>query len=349
MLNYLTQRSQTTRIEQRRGSALSTLQSETLERTSYAIIDANVARLNPQLMSCCSGHTLVLEAGEENKALALVEEILSWLQRVGFARRDTLTIVGGGVLCDVGGFAASIYLRGVEYVLIPTSLMAQVDAAIGGKVGVNFGDAKNSIGGFWHPRLVTIDCDTLASLPPREFLSGLAECVKVACCSGSGEFFEYLEGHVGDVLARQMSAVDHVVSTSVEIKWRLLNPDPFEEDLDRALNLGHTTAHALEHATGYRMYLHGEAVSVGVATAARFAEQRGMLANTEAQRIVNLLSAFGLPTGIPKDAVREVAASLSAVRRVRDGQVRLVVPCSIGKVKIVEPGADTPFLEMASE
>lgn len=344
MFAYKVQRTQTTQVRNERGATDEYLRTAVERQRSFFVTDRQVMAARPCVSERLpSDRTLIVESSEPAKTIVTLETILVWMQSVGMLRRDTLVVVGGGVLMDVGGLAAALYLRGVDYQLLPTSMVAQVDASIGGKVGLNFGDSKNSIGSFWHPSAVIIDTEHLGTVSDRDYRAGLAECVKVALCQGSSEFFEMLEEHVAEVLRRDGSVVDHVVAESVRIKWDLLADDPFEVDLDRLLNLGHTTAHALERATNFARYLHGEAVSVGLATAARYSCRSGMLASIDLYRIESLLDRLGLPISVAPDLIEPMRSALGGVKRVRDGKFRLVVPVSIGSATVLEP-PDSDFL-----
>lgn len=348
MIDYAVSRSSVTNVRIERGSSKAFVQMLSRHRSSFFLIDDGVLdALGEAVDSLNNDRRLILPAGERNKDLNSLDIILRWMQQGGFNRRDTLIAIGGGVILDIGGFAASIYLRGIRYMLLPSTLIAQVDAAIGGKVGINFGSAKNSVGSFWHPSDVLIDPNLITTISARDYTAGLAECVKVSCCQESGEFFRFMEESSAAIVARDQAAVDRTIRESVSLKWSLLEPDPFEDDLDRVLNLGHTVAHALEHATGYRNYRHGEAVSIGVATAARYGERRGILSLADSHRIQRLLDKLGLPLFAPSTLVKPIRASLEGVLRVRGGKIRYVVPSGVGAVEIVEPDSCEDFLREA--
>ena len=284
----------------------------------------------------------VVPAGEPSKSVAVAARLWDDLRRLGVRRRTLLVALGGGVICDLVGFVASTYLRGVPYVNVATSLMGQVDGAIGGKVGVDHVTGKNLIGAFYHPSLVVIDPDCLATLPRREICNGLAETVKVALI-GSPGLFERLErlapllaaadGHVDDAILGQL---DPIILEAIELKLDLLAPDPFEQDLRRMLNLGHSVGHALEAATAYEVYRHGEAVAMGLATVAALAASGGMCSDETFLRIVALLRGLGLPTAVPPALRDEVWKLMETIRLVRNGKLLVVVPRDIGRCEILD-------------
>jgi len=268
---------------------------------------------------------------EAGKRLATAAGVWAHLERTLFKRRDLLVGVGGGVVCDLTGFVAATFMRGVPYALVPTSLIAQIDGAIGGKVGVNSAEAKNLLGGFYHPSLVVVARDLLDSLPPRELACGMAEATKVAVIA-SARLFDELER-----LGRAWQATGPtppplpLLRRCVEVKLRLLAPDPFETTcLDRELNLGHTVGHALEAATGFATYRHGEAVATGMAVAANLAVRLGRCAPATRRRLLDHLRRCGLPTTVPASQAAAVLGALDRIRAVRGGLLRMVIPCEIG-------------------
>jgi 3-dehydroquinate synthase len=293
---------------------------------------------------------IVVPAGEPSKSVAVATRLWDDLRRLGVRRRTMLVALGGGVMCDLVGFVAATYLRGVPYVNVATSLMGQVDGAIGGKVGVDHATGKNLIGAFYHPALVVIDPDCLATLPRREIGNGLAETVKVAVIGSQG-LFGRLEA-LAAWLARRvdqepdqgldamdpaiLAQLDPIILEAIEIKLDMLAPDPFEQDLRRMLNLGHSVGHALEAATAYQTYRHGEAVAIGLATVAALAADDGRCSDETFRRLVALLRGLGLPTAVPAALRDKVWAFMEAVRLVRNGKLLLVVPREIGRCEIVD-------------
>jgi 3-dehydroquinate synthase len=275
---------------------------------------------------------IALPEQEEEKGL----ERLGWLYRQMAAqrleRRSPVFALGGVVTGELAGFAAATYLRGLPLIQIPTSLIAQVDTSIGGKVGVNLPEGKNLVGAFYQPRLVVTDVETLTSLPEREFRAGLAEVVKVAAIRDRA-FFEYLEGNVEEVLSRDLQALVRLVRRACEIKASVVEADEWETDVRSLLNFGHTIGHALEAATGYHGANHGEAVAVGMVVATTLAVQRGMCPGEDLARLKRLLQAFGLPTTLPADAA-EITRFVQYDKKIQDRQIRFVVLRGVGDATV---------------
>ncbi len=263
-------------------------------------------------------------------------ERLGWLYRRMAAqrleRRSPVFALGGVVIGELAGFAAATYLRGLPLIQIPTSLIAQVDTSIGGKVGVNLPEGKNLVGAFYQPLLVVTDVETLTSLPERDFRAGLAEVVKVAAIRDR-EFFEYLEGNVEEVLSRDLRVLVRLVRRSCEIKASIVEADERETDVRSLLNFGHTVGHALEAATGYRGPNHGEAVAVGMVVATTLAIQHEMCPRRDLDRLKRLLQAFGLPIKLPADAA-EIMRFVHYDKKIRDRLVRFVVLRGIGDATV---------------
>lgn len=269
---------------------------------------------------------------EEEKGL----ERLAWLYRQMAAqrleRRSPVFALGGVVIGELAGFAAATYLRGLPLIQIPSSLIAQVDTSIGGKVGVNLPEGKNLVGAFHQPRLVVSDVETLGALEEREFRAGLAEVVKVAAIRDR-DFFEYLEGNVEEVLSRDLRVLVRLVRRACEIKASIVEADEWETDVRSLLNFGHTVGHALEAATGYRGPNHGEAVAVGMVVATTLSAQRGMCPGEDLDRLRRLLQAFGLPTRLPTDAA-EITRFVRYDKKILGGQVRFVLVRGIGDAAV---------------
>lgn len=283
-----------------------------------------------------SGHgipfeVLVVPPGERSKSRGTATRLLDELRHINAERRTTLLAVGGGVLCDLVGLVASLYMRGLPYVNFPTTLMAQVDGAIGGKVAVNHPEAKNLIGAFYHPIQVLIDVELMSSLPRREISNGLAEVVKVGVIADA-HLFRLVEEHdLADV-----DSLNEIVRRSIAAKLMLLADDPFERDLRRVLNFGHSIGHALESSTGYRVYRHGQAVSVGIAVATEVSAQAGICTEDTRNRIIGALRRLALPTSVPRDLFADVWAHIEIIKRIRNGGLNFVVPADIGAVEICD-------------
>jgi 3-dehydroquinate synthase len=240
---------------------------------------------------------------------------------------------------DTVGWVASAYMRGVPYINVPTTLLAQVDAGIGGKVAVDHNAAKNLVGAFYQPRAVISCLDFLKTLEPRQARAGLAEVVKKAVIA-SPELFEFIEEHADDLVECRPEAVGPLVRAASTIKSELVGRDPYEVDLRRPLNFGHTIGHAVETTTGYGPVLHGEAVAFGMAIAVDIARARGLLGPALAARIVRLLTGLGLPVSLEQLGARpdieDVLAALAKIREIRDGSLRFVLPVDLGATMIAE-------------
>ena len=248
-----------------------------------------------------------LPPGEKNKTLSVVAEAVSRLIEEGADRTSYIVGVGGGIVCDMTGFIASIYMRGVRFGFVPTTLMAQVDASVGGKNGVNHEGYKNMIGVFNQPDFVLCDTKTLRTLPERELKSGLAEVVKSALIADAA-LFDYLENHIDDILNLSKDALDFIVEKSLTIKARIVEADERESGERRKLNLGHTFGHAVEKLSD-NAFLHGEAVSVGLVLAARMSNRLNLLSDEELSRILRLLTKIGLPVTIDVSTEKLIEAA----------------------------------------
>ena len=274
-----------------------------------------------------------IPAGEQHKRMATVEKITAQLAAQGAERSSVLAAFGGGVIGDIGGFVASIYLRGIDYVQIPTTLLAQVDSSIGGKTGTNLAIGKNLVGTFYQPRMVLADPSVLRTLPERELRAGLFEAVKCAVI-GDPDLFEFLMVARRSVLGGNPATLEHVIRACASLKGRVVSRDEREGDLRRILNFGHTLGHAIEAATDYKRFLHGEAVAWGMLAATRLAVRQKLLALPEAERIAALVVAYGPVPSLGKLRPSALGSHLSVDKKVRDGQIYFVLPRKIGEVVI---------------
>jgi len=287
-------------------------------------------------------HTVVLPDGEASKTIDTLQLILDRLVEEKFARDSVLLTLGGGVVGDIGGFAAATYQRGIAFIQVPTTLLAQVDSAVGGKTGVNHPGGKNLVGAFHQPSCVLIDTATLSTLPDREFSAGLAEVVKYGLIADA-DFFVWLEENVDKVQNRENEALDYIIRRSCEIKADVVAQDETEKGQRALLNLGHTYGHAIERTLGYGQWLHGEAVAAGICMAATFSERLGRLSAEDRGRIDALLERLGLPTRPPELRAKEFLAAMSLDKKVRAGEIRLVLLSDIGKAEVT---AEYPRDEM---
>jgi 3-dehydroquinate synthase len=282
---------------------------------------------------------IVLPDGERHKTLPTVSRILDTLVANRFARDDLVVALGGGVVGDMAGFAAACYQRGIGFVQMPTTLLAQVDSSVGGKTGVNHPGGKNLIGAFHQPKAVIADTATLATLPPRELRAGLAEVVKHALICDAA-FFSWLEANADALLALDPAALAHAVHRCCTIKAGVVSRDERETGERALLNLGHTFGHAIEQVTGFGPWLHGEAVGVGLAMAAGMSQRAGWLPAADAARLDALLARLGLRTEARGAVTPQAArAAMQLDKKVQGGRVRLVLLKGIGQAFVT---ADWP-------
>ena len=269
---------------------------------------------------------------ESAKNLRSVETIARSLVKSGADRRSAVIAVGGGVVGDVAGFAAASYLRGVALVQVPTTLVAQTDSAIGGKTGVNLPDGKNLVGAFYPPRLVVVDANLLKTLPTREFCGGLAEVIKYGVIADA-KLFIYLEKYFDKLLCRDATALEYVITRSVQIKAEVVGKDERESGLREILNFGHTFGHALESATAYKKYQHGEAVAWGMMAAALYGHEIGVTPAADVSRIVSLIRRMGKLPAWPKIPVKRLVELMQSDKKARGGKLRFALTPGIGKAK----------------
>jgi len=278
---------------------------------------------------------ILVPPGERSKNLATLGRIYEQMVSAGLDRKSLLLTLGGGVLGDVGGFAAASYLRGIPFIQLPTTLLSQVDASVGGKTGIDLPSGKNLVGAFYQPRGVFIDTDTLATLANRELRSGLAEVIKYGIIRDEG-FYRYIDGSLPSLLSRKPEAIGRIIARSCEIKAEVVGKDETEQGLRAILNYGHTVGHALESATAYRRFKHGEAISIGMVSAALIGEEIEHTPPDVTAAIVRTLTAAGLPTSFPDDVGNnEILAAMQRDKKTIGGRVHFVLCSAIGKVETV--------------
>ncbi|GAB4148073.1 MAG: 3-dehydroquinate synthase [Planctomycetaceae bacterium] len=287
--------------------------------------------------------TVVLEPGEPSKRLDIIAGIYDRLVEMRADRQTVIIAVGGGVVGDAAGFVAATYARGIPFVQVPTSLLAQVDSSVGGKVGINHAEGKNLIGAFYQPLGVLIDIATLKTLPLRDYRSGLAEVIKYGVILDE-TFFEYLENNITGLNDRSPEVLQYVVARCCRLKADVVENDEQERSGLRAvLNLGHTFAHAYEALCGYGQLMHGEAVAIGIIDAGRLAERMGRIPTEVTDRQFKLLEAVGLPTSLPKDVnlnTEEILNRMRLDKKTVSGQLRFVLPTRMGHVELVNNVAE---------
>lgn len=277
---------------------------------------------------------LVLPDGEAHKTLASTDRMFEALARLGASRDATILALGGGVIGDLAGFAAACWMRGIDFVQMPTTLLAMVDSSVGGKTGVNLPAGKNLVGAFHQPRAVVADTDTLATLPPREYRAGIAEIVKYGAI-GDAAFFGWLEEHADALNARDDAVLVDAIATSCRHKAGVVARDEHEHGERALLNFGHTFGHALETDTGYGTLLHGEAVAIGMVLAAKLSADLGRASRADAERLERLLLAFGLPTAPPPSDPQRLLALMRLDKKNLSGRLRLILWRGVGHAEIV--------------
>lgn len=298
--------------------------------TNTVVAPLYLERLKAGLADDLEVREVVLPDGESTKNLAHVERIWDALLEAGFNRRCTLIALGGGVIGDMTGFAAACYQRGVAFVQVPTTLLAQVDSSVGGKTGVNHPRGKNMLGAFWQPRAVLVDTDTLATLPPSELSAGLAEVIKYGLIRDA-DFLTWLEEAMPALRGLDVSALTQAIERSCAIKSAIVAEDETEQGVRALLNLGHTFGHAIEAHQGYGSWLHGEAVGTGMLMAAALSARLGWLSAANVARVDAILEAAGLPRQAPSDMGSQ--AFLDHMRRDKknlDHRLRLILLRSLG-------------------
>ena len=272
----------------------------------------------------------ILPDGEQEKKLKTVHKIIDRLMEAGFGRDSTLIALGGGVVGDITGFTASIFMRGINFIQIPTTLLAQVDASVGGKTAVNHKSGKNLIGSFYQPQCVICDSIFLATLEATEISAGLAEIIKYGLIFDS-EFFQWLQKNMQQILSNDRAAVDYVIQRSCAIKAEIVAQDEKEQSVRALLNFGHTFGHAIEKLTGYGNWTHGDAVAVGMVLAARLSENMSLITPEDVQNIEEILTAANLPISLPNIDPAELLAAMQSDKKVKDRNIQLVLLKNIGE------------------
>ena len=288
---------------------------------------------------------LEVPPGEEHKRLATVERLAEELAQHGADRDSVLIAFSGGVLGDMTGFLAAAYMRGIRYVQVPTTFLAQVDSAIGGKTGVNLAAGKNLFGAFHHPLAVYADTAILTTLPPAQLRAGLQESIKAGIIRDAA-LFDYLEAHSAAILSGDLESLTHVVAASVQVKATVVGADEKESGERMLLNLGHTLGHAIEAATHYQQILHGEAVAWGMLAAIRIAKHRSLVTPAEAERMADLIHAYGPLQPFTAEAA-ELVALTAKDKKNRSGNRSFVLPVGIGEAKVVRDVTEDELLEAA--
>jgi 3-dehydroquinate synthase len=278
--------------------------------------------------------SLALADGETTKSLETLNLIFTHLLARGHKRSSTIVALGGGVVGDTAGFAAACYQRGIDYIQVPTTLLAQVDSSVGGKTAVNHPLGKNMIGAFHQPRGVVIDIATLRTLSSREFSAGMAEVIKHGALDR--DYFDFLEAHIDDIMSRDAAILIRVIKGSCEIKAGIVSADEHETGDRALLNLGHTFGHAIEAAMGYGDWLHGEAVAVGMVMAADLSVRAGLCPAVDGERLKALLERAGLPTAPPREMASRFMEFMARDKKATEAGLRLILLKGIGGAVIVD-------------
>jgi 3-dehydroquinate synthase len=303
---------------------------------------------------------LVLNAGEDHKNLFEVQKIYEYLIRNGFDRRDLLVALGGGVIGDMTGFAAATYLRGISFIQVPTTLLAEVDSSVGGKTGVDFDQFKNMVGAFYQPKLVYMNMAVLKTLPPEQLSAGMAEAVKSALIRDR-VLFDYLEAHASEIMEGSEECLQAVVRACCRIKSEVVEQDPTETGLRAILNFGHTIGHAVEKLSDFTL-LHGECVAIGMAAALEISEGRGMITRDQKERIRSVIASFGLPLSLgdgvfqlrrthatlPEMTAEDILRATKSDKKMENGQIRFILLDGIGHVVIDRSVRDDEILSAAT-
>jgi 3-dehydroquinate synthase len=290
-----------------------------------------------------------VEPGEESKSLEVAESLWQGLLDLDADRKTVVAAVGGGVIGDLAGFIAATFARGLRFLQVPTSLLAQVDSSVGGKVGINLPTAKNMIGAFYQPLGVLIDTATLATLPPNEFRAGLAEVVKYGVILDA-ELFSYLERNAVAILDHDRDVLAHVIGRCCRLKADVVEQDEHEQSgLRASLNFGHTFGHAFETLCGYGTILHGEAVAIGMVCAARLAQRLGRVDENLTARLRSLLETFDLPVQVPNLDRLQILDSMMHDKKVQFGQLSFVLPSRMGSVELVGGIAEIDIMAALKE
>ncbi len=282
-----------------------------------------------------SGATYLIPSGESSKSSAMLEEVYAWLATHKAERTSVIIALGGGVVCDIAGYIAATYLRGLPIIMIPTSVLAMNDASIGGKTGIDLPTGKNLVGAFKQPRAVIADINTLSTLPKRSYIEGFAEIIKHGLILDS-ELLEWLELHRAKLIDEvpETALLRQITARSTYLKSLVVSADPHEQGLRAILNYGHTIGHAIETVTGYQQWMHGEAVSIGMTAAGRIARELGIMELSIFERQTDLLRDFGLPISAPGLNPDAIIEAMSRDKKVIDGKARFVFVSEVGKAII---------------
>lgn len=289
--------------------------------------------------------TLTIDAGEGSKSVAVCDSLWQQLDDFGTDRDTVIVALGGGVVGDLAGFIAATYARGLDFIQIPTSLLAQVDSSVGGKVGINLPHSKNMVGAFWQPQQVVIDPEVLDTLDEANFIAGMAEVVKYGLIMDL-DLFEFIEKNIDPIKNRNHDVLARLIAWCCRCKAQVVKEDERESSGRRAiLNYGHTYGHAIESVFGYGKFLHGQAIAIGMVCAARLARQLTMVDQTFCDRQRSVFESLGLPVQCPADRHDDLVAAMMRDKKVVSGKLKMILPTSIGEVIVVPAPADSEIFK----
>lgn len=312
--------------------------------TDTSVADLYAGQLQEILKGCCASVSLfVFPAGEEHKTLDTVRRLYEHLILEKYDRKDMLVALGGGVVGDLTGFAAATYLRGIDFIQVPTTLLSQVDSSIGGKTGVDFDAYKNMVGAFHMPRLVYMNLSVLKSLPDRQFSSGMAEIIKHGLIQDR-EYYQWLSDSFESVRAGEYEQLLHMIGESCRIKQHVVEEDPTEKGIRAWLNFGHTVGHAVEKLKNFQMS-HGECVAVGCAAAVRISQRRGFLTDEDCTRIEKMLCSYGLPVRVSGLSPEEILKTTKLDKKMESGVIKFVLLRKPGETYVAKDVSDEELLE----
>ncbi len=319
-------------LESFTGSQIAVISNHEISKLYYEKFKLAIQKIKPHIEI----QLVSLVAGESTKSIDSFSEILDTLVRSRFKRNDLLIALGGGVVGDLTGFTAACYQRGIDFVQVPTTLLAMVDSSVGGKTAINHSKGKNLIGAFHQPAEVIIDTDCLKSLPDSEFSAGMAEVIKIAAIYDES-FFEWLELNYSKILSKDASALEYMIFKSCSLKAKVVEQDELEQGIRAILNFGHTFGHAIENLSGYGKVLHGEAVAIGMVLAAGFSNNEAKLDANISSRLVKLLKRFHLPTELPANLDQEqIVDAMLLDKKNKEKGIRLILIEKLGSAIIKE-------------
>lgn len=300
------------------------------------VISEKVNKLYGKKLNFKNSVKFILKDGEDQKNFKNYQRILNFSLKNKLERKDAIVAIGGGVVGDIAGFVAATYLRGVDFIQIPTTLLACVDSSVGGKVAINTKFGKNLVGAFYQPKAVFCNLNFLKTLDKRQFKTGLAEVVKYAFINDEYDFFNYLSQNCDEILAGNEETLAEVIETSLKIKAVVVSQDEKEKGLRKILNFGHTYGHAIEKITNYKKYTHGEAVAIGMVFAINLALKKGLISEEYKNESLDLIDKYGLVKKIQKFSMKKIINLVQSDKKVEDGKINFILPSSKGSVNCLE-------------